>query len=64
MTSAKYLFAAALAALMAGTTIARAQDAAALAQKHACTACHALDKKLVGPAYEGRGSEIQRQQGR
>lgn len=32
--------------------IARADDAAALAQKHACTACHALDKKLVGPAYK------------
>lgn len=23
-----------------------------LAQKHACTACHAVDKKLVGPAYQ------------
>lgn len=23
----------------------------ALAQKHACTACHAVDTKLVGPAY-------------
>ena len=23
-----------------------------LAQKHACTACHAVDKKLVGPAYK------------
>ncbi|GAB4042291.1 MAG: c-type cytochrome [Rubrivivax sp.] len=23
----------------------------ALAQKHACTACHAVDKKLVGPSY-------------
>ena len=23
-----------------------------LAQKHACTACHAIDKKLVGPAYK------------
>ena len=22
-----------------------------LAQKHACTACHAVDKKLVGPSY-------------
>ncbi len=32
--------------------IARADDAAALAKKHACTACHALDKKLVGPAYK------------
>jgi len=23
-----------------------------LAQKYACTACHAVDKKLVGPAYK------------
>ena len=23
-----------------------------LAQKNACTACHAVDKKLVGPAYQ------------
>lgn len=23
----------------------------ALAQKNSCTACHAVDKKLVGPAY-------------
>ncbi len=24
----------------------------ALAKKHACMACHAVDKKLVGPAYK------------
>lgn len=24
----------------------------ALAQKHACVACHAVDKKLVGPSYQ------------
>ena len=24
----------------------------ALAKKHNCTACHAIDKKLVGPAYK------------
>ena len=24
----------------------------ALAQKHACTACHAVDRKLVGPSYQ------------
>ena len=24
----------------------------ALAKKHNCTACHAVDKKLVGPAYK------------
>ena len=23
-----------------------------LAKKHACLACHAVDKKLVGPAYK------------
>lgn len=29
-----------------------AQANLALAQKNACTACHAVDKKLVGPAYQ------------
>jgi cytochrome c len=24
----------------------------ALAKKHACTACHAVDRKLVGPSYK------------
>lgn len=24
----------------------------ALAQKNACTACHAVDKKIVGPSYQ------------
>ena len=36
-------------------TSALAQDAAAakaLASKNACLACHAVDKKLVGPAYK------------
>lgn len=23
-----------------------------MAQKHACTACHAADKKIVGPSYQ------------
>lgn len=31
--------------------VARAQSADDLLKKHACTACHAIDKKLVGPAY-------------
>lgn len=31
-------------------TPASAQEA--LAKKHACFACHALDKKLVGPSYK------------
>lgn len=29
-----------------------AQADLALAQKNACTACHAVDRKLVGPAYQ------------
>lgn len=36
-------------------TSALAQDAAAakaLASKNACLACHAVDKKLVGPSYK------------
>jgi cytochrome c len=24
----------------------------ALTQKHSCTACHAMDKKLVGPSFQ------------
>ena len=29
-----------------------AQADEALAKKHNCTACHSVDKKLVGPAYK------------
>ena len=32
--------------------IAQAQSADDLLKKHACTACHAIDKKMVGPAYK------------
>jgi cytochrome c len=45
---------AALAGLFLGAT-AHAEDAAKakqLAQKYNCLACHAEDKKLVGPAYK------------
>lgn len=31
---------------------AQAQDAAALAKAKNCMACHAVDKKVVGPAYK------------
>jgi cytochrome c len=46
---------------LAGTCIALAALAAAafpaaaseeLAKKHACLACHTLDKKMVGPSYK------------
>ena len=40
-------------ALAAAWVIAPAAPAdEALAKKYNCTACHALDKKLVGPAYK------------
>ena len=31
---------------------ASADDQLALAQKSGCTACHSIDKKIVGPAYK------------
>lgn len=44
-----------LPAIAAAVALAAAASPAlanlALAQKHACTACHAVDKKVVGPAY-------------
>ncbi len=42
-----------LGAMLAWAAIAMpAQANLALAQKNACTACHAVDKKLIGPAYQ------------
>lgn len=37
-----------LAAVVAGPALANQE----LAQKKSCLACHALDKKLIGPAYK------------
>ena len=39
----------ALAAGLLAAPVAQADEA--LLKKHNCTACHAVDKKLVGPAY-------------
>jgi cytochrome c len=41
-------------ALAAATTLVAAPAGAseALLKKYNCTACHAIDKKLVGPAYK------------
>ncbi|MCP5286727.1 MAG: c-type cytochrome [Burkholderiaceae bacterium] len=41
----------AVAALALGAAATPAFANLALAQKNACMACHAVDKKLVGPAY-------------
>ena len=40
-----------LAAALFATGAAQAQDGMALLTKNGCTACHAVDKKVVGPAY-------------
>ncbi|MFO1361851.1 MAG: c-type cytochrome [Burkholderiales bacterium] len=40
----------ALAAGWAAAPAALADEA--LAKKHNCTACHAVDKKMIGPAYK------------
>jgi len=40
-----------LAAGLCAAGSAQAQDAMALLTKYGCTACHAIDKKVVGPAY-------------
>ena len=40
-----------------------AQASEELAKKHACFACHAVDKKLVGPVLQGRRGEVPRRQG-
>jgi cytochrome c len=43
----------ALAAALAGLFLPTPGFAdEALAKKHNCTACHLLDKKLIGPAYK------------
>jgi len=40
----------AAASILPASLPAQAQEE--LAKKHACFACHAVDKKLVGPAYK------------
>lgn len=52
MTSIK-LMSAAVLTLFSGAALAQnAAAAKALASKNACLACHAVDKKLVGPAFK------------
>ena len=40
------------AALTMAPAAALADDGEALAQKNGCLACHAVDKKVVGPSYK------------
>ena len=48
---AKWLGVTAAAALVFGVSQAQAADMPPLAKKSGCTACHAIDKKVVGPAW-------------
>jgi cytochrome c len=50
----KYGLAAALLSTLAAGPILASEE---LAKKHACTACHGIDKKLVGPAYKDVASK-------
>ena len=45
----RVVFVLALAAAAASAPVRASDD---LAKKHACLACHAVDKKLVGPSYK------------
>jgi cytochrome c len=40
------------ATLAAAANVASAQSPDDLLKKNGCTACHAIDKKVVGPAYK------------
>lgn len=40
------------AVVVAGVAALPARASDELAKKHACFACHAVDKKLVGPSYK------------
>jgi cytochrome c len=46
------IFAAACTLLSAPAISAPATDGGPLAAKYNCTACHAVDKKIVGPSYK------------
>ncbi len=61
----KYAFVLAALLATAASGSALAADPAALAQKAGCMACHAMDKKLVGPSfkdiaakYKGQGDAV------
>ena len=47
----KLLLVSIVGAALVAAGAATAQSADELLKKHGCTACHAVDKKLVGPAY-------------
>jgi cytochrome c len=53
INTATFAIVAAAGALLSAPAVSvAATDAAPLAAKYNCTACHAADKKIVGPAYK------------
>ncbi len=52
---AKWLGLPAAAMLVFGVSQAQAADMPPLAKKSGCTACHAIDKKVVGPGWAAVG---------
>ncbi|MEO8488041.1 MAG: c-type cytochrome [Betaproteobacteria bacterium] len=50
-------------AALVATGSVQAQDGKALLQKSGCTACHAIDKKVVGPAYNDVAAKFKGQAG-
>ncbi len=54
-----HVAAALIASFGAGTTLASQE----LAQKALCTGCHAVDKKMVGPAYKDVAAKYKGQAG-
>jgi cytochrome c len=52
---------AALAVALPAASPARANEE--LAKKYACFACHAVDKKLVGPAYKDVAAKYRKDKG-
>jgi cytochrome c len=53
MNTATFAIVATAGALLSAPAVSvAATDAAALAAKYNCQACHAVDKKIVGPSYK------------
>jgi cytochrome c len=53
MNAASFAIVATAGALLSAPAVSvAATDAATLAAKYNCTACHAADKKIVGPSYK------------
>jgi cytochrome c551/c552 len=50
--AAAFAIAATVSVLLSAPAVGAATDATALAAKYNCQACHAVDRKLVGPSFK------------